>query len=76
MGIAVVEGEVRFGQFELEQITGAGQVQGAGFGQRPSALFQKVGDIFATVGAVLVSVLEGADGCRGARNSTGALPPG
>ena len=58
-GFGVVNGEVRFGQVQFEQVGGAGQVQGAGFGQLALALLQDVGDVFAAVGVVVVGILEG-----------------
>src|SRR5436190_22507089 len=59
--IAVINGEVRLRQIQFEQVRGAGQVQSAGLRQGASALLQDVGDVFATVSLVVVSVLESAD---------------
>ena len=62
----MVDREVRLGQIQFEQIGGPGQVQGARFGQWAGALFQDVGDVFATVSLVVVRVLEGARDLVGA----------
>ncbi len=59
LSVGIVNGEVRFGQVQLEQVGCAGQVQGAGFGQVAQALLQDVGDVFATVGVILVRILNG-----------------
>src|SRR6516162_735559 len=57
-GFGFINGQVRFGQVQFEQIGRASQVQGAGFGQLAQALLEDVGDVFATVGVVLVSILD------------------
>src|SRR5216684_3338826 len=59
VGLGIINGQIGFGQFQLEQIGRAGQMQCARFGQLARALFDDVGDVFAAVGLVLVGVLDG-----------------
>ena len=67
-GIAVggVQAEVGFGQFQVQQVLAAGQVQGPGFGQQALPLLQQVGDVFATEGLELQGILDGPGGSVGA----------
>ena len=55
----VVKGEVGSGQFQLQQVLLARQVQGAGFFRRMLALVQEVGDVFAREGLIGEGILQG-----------------
>jgi hypothetical protein len=58
----VVEAEVGFGQFQVEQILATGEHQGTGFGQASFVLFEQIGDVLAAEGMKFEGVLDGADG--------------
>src|SRR5690606_36511627 len=59
-GWAMVDGEVRPGEFEVEQVLPAGQVQGPGLGALAAAAFEDVDDVVAAEAAHLQGVVEGA----------------
>ena len=53
-----VKVQVGFGQFQVQEVLAAGQVQGAGLGELALALFEQVGDVLATEGLELQRVLK------------------
>jgi hypothetical protein len=55
----VVWGEVGGGQFDVEQVGAAGEVERAGRGGVAGALFEDVFDVLAGVGLGLDGVLDG-----------------
>jgi hypothetical protein len=62
MLVCVVEPQVGLGQFQVQQILPAGQVQRSGFRQDALPLFEQVGDVLATEGLELQGVLDGPRG--------------
>jgi hypothetical protein len=64
----VVGGEVGGGEFEVEEVGAAGEVQGAGCGGVAGALFEDVFDVLAGVGLGLDGVLDGEGDFFGAVN--------
>src|SRR4030095_4712804 len=58
----LVDREIGVGQFELQQVAGAGQVQRGRFAGGPFALLEKIGDVFGAESLVLERVGQGAGG--------------
>ena len=59
MLVVVVEGEVGGGEFEVEEVGAAGEVEGAGLGLGPGALLEDVFDVLTGVGVAGDGVVEG-----------------
>jgi len=49
--IGLVDGQIRLGPLEFEQVLLAGQMQRAGLGQPALALLEDIGDVIAGEGA-------------------------
>lgn len=58
----LVEPQVGFGEFQVQQVLSPGQVQGPGFRQDTLSLFQQVGDVLAAEGLELQGILDGPGG--------------
>ena len=58
--MALVDGQVGFGQFQIQQIVAACQVQRTGFDRRTLALGQEVGDVLGAEGVIGQGILQGA----------------
>ena len=60
--VRLVEPQVGFGEFQVQQVLPAGQMQDPRFGQDALALFQQVGDVLAAEGLELQGILDGPGG--------------
>ena len=58
----LVEPQVGFGQFQVQQVLATGQVQRPGFRQDPLPLFEQVGDVLAAERLELQGILNGPGG--------------
>jgi len=60
--VRLVEPQVGFGQFQVQQILSAGQVQRPGFREDALPLFEQVGDVLPAEGLELQGILDGPGG--------------
>lgn len=56
----MVDGEVRFCDFDFKKVLSSGQMKSAGFGEAPQALFEKIGDVFRGESLEEAGILDGS----------------
>ena len=54
----MVDGQVRFCDLDFKKVLSSGQMEGAGFGEGPRTLFEKIGDVFRGEGLEEAGVLD------------------
>ena len=54
----LVDGQIRFFDLQIKQVLSSGQMESARFGERPRALFEKIGDVFRGESLEEASVLD------------------